>query len=147
MKNKGFTLIELMVVILIVAILAGVLAPMLTGRVQQAKWSEAKAAAGTIATALRAYWAENEGNQNTGQVLSACTTDADFERIGLTAGDLDGKYFMRACYTTTALTTANAGTSSATPVYTITVTAANSTKSGHPTGTLTLTQAGVFTGP
>ena len=52
MKNKGFTLIELMVVILIVAILAAVLAPMLTGRVQQAKWSEAKAAAGTIASAL-----------------------------------------------------------------------------------------------
>ncbi len=146
MKKKGFTLIELMVVILIVAILAAVLAPMLTGRVQQAKWSEAKAAAGTIASALRAYWAENEGNQNA-SVLTACTTAAEFERIGLTSADLDGKYFSLACYATSALTTTNPGTSTAAPAYTITVTAANSTKTGKPTGTLTLNNAGAWTGP
>ena len=56
MKNrKGFTLVELMVVVVIVALLAALLIPMLTARIEAARWSEGRAAAGTIATALRAY--------------------------------------------------------------------------------------------
>ena len=54
-SRKGFTLVELMVVVVIVALLAALLIPMLTARVEAARWSEGKAAAGTIATALRAY--------------------------------------------------------------------------------------------
>ncbi len=145
-KQKAFTIIELMVVVLIVAILAAVLSPILMGRIRAAKWAEAKAAAGTIATALRNYWSENEGDK-TASVLGPCTTAADFEKIGLTAGDLDGKYFELACYATSALTTTNAGTTTAAPQYTITVTAAGSTKDGHPAGTLTLNHLGVWNGP
>jgi len=59
MRRKGFTLIELMVVILIVAILAAVAIPILTARIDAAKWSEGKAMMGTIATAIRAYYAEH----------------------------------------------------------------------------------------
>ena len=58
-SRKGFTLVELMVVILIVSILAGVAIPLMQGRINSAKWSEANAAAGTIRTAIRAYFAEN----------------------------------------------------------------------------------------
>jgi prepilin-type N-terminal cleavage/methylation domain-containing protein len=54
-SRKGFTLVELMVVVVIVALLAALLIPMLTARIEAARWSEGKAAAGTIATALRAY--------------------------------------------------------------------------------------------
>jgi general secretion pathway protein G len=39
-KAKGFTLVELMVVILIVSILAAVAIPILRGRIDAAKWSE-----------------------------------------------------------------------------------------------------------
>ncbi len=144
-RNKGFTLIELMVVILIVAILAAVLAPMLTGRVQQAKWSEGKAAAGTIATALRAYWAEHEGNQaSVGEdtVLSGLSGSA-LSAIGLTSADLDGKYFQAACYSFDGLGTSGTG-DEAKPVYTITVDASKG-KSGAPSGTMTLDQDGIWT--
>ncbi|HUV67456.1 MAG TPA: prepilin-type N-terminal cleavage/methylation domain-containing protein, partial [Sedimentisphaerales bacterium] len=57
-SRKGFTLIELMVVVLIVAVLAAVLIPMLTARLEAARWSEGKAGAGTIATSVRAMAAE-----------------------------------------------------------------------------------------
>jgi len=98
-NNKGFTLIELMVVILIVAILAAVLAPMMTGRIRQAKWSEGKSGAGTLATGIRALMAEL-GNSSTawldqipGGALDGATDPTAFEVIGATEADLRGKYF------------------------------------------------------
>jgi prepilin-type N-terminal cleavage/methylation domain-containing protein len=82
--RKGFTLIELMVVILIVAILAAVAIPIMRGRIDAAKWSEGKAMMGTVATALRAYGAEKGPDGNWPPTL----TDLGFE-----AGDLTGTYF------------------------------------------------------
>ena len=82
--KKGFTLIELMVVILIVGILAAVAIPIMRGRIDSAKWSEGKAMAGTIATALRAYGAEKG---NTG-VWPPSITD-----LGFDVSDFDGTYF------------------------------------------------------
>ena len=64
LKKKGFTLIELMVVILIVSILAAVAIPIMRGRIDAAKWSEGRAMAGTVATSLRAYAAEKGDDQN-----------------------------------------------------------------------------------
>lgn len=101
MNRKGFTLIELMVVILIVAILAAVLAPMLTGRIREAKWTEGKAGAGTIATALRAYYAENEGWASGGGAAFNGGSGNDLSAIGVLPSDLVGKYFKGANYTVT----------------------------------------------
>lgn len=144
-KNKGFTLIELMVVILIVAILAAVLAPMLTGRVRDAKWSEGKAGAGTIATAIRAYWAEHEGPGAGEADISAGfdgSAGADqFDIVGLTDVDLEGKYFEAACYSVGAI----GGDASSGPTYTITINADDSTKGGAPTGSWTLDNTGTWT--
>jgi type IV pilus assembly protein PilA len=96
MRKKGFTLIEVMVVILIVAILAAVLVPIMQGRIDSAKWSEAKASMGSIATAIRAYAAEQGANFNAAQVNG--TLSAGNPNLGLADGDCDGTYFSDACY-------------------------------------------------
>ena len=88
-KRKGFTLVELMVVILIVAILAAIAIPIMRGRIDAAKWSEGKAIMGTIATALRAYIAEKNEDFDNFDSISA-------ETLGFLPGDLTGTYFEEA---------------------------------------------------
>jgi len=83
-RRKGFTLIELMVVIMIVGILAAVAIPLMRGRIDSAKWSEGRAIMGTIATAIRAHIAEKG---------SAYTATPTLAQLGFVAGDLTGKYF------------------------------------------------------
>jgi len=83
-SRKGFTLIELMVVIFIVGILAAVAVPLMRGRIDAAKWSEGRAIMGTIATGLRAHVAEE------GSAFSAVPT---LLQLGFAANDLDGTYF------------------------------------------------------
>ena len=106
-RSKGFTLIELMVVILIVAILAAVLAPLMTGRINAAKWTEGVSGAGTIVTALRAYIAEHEG-ATTG-LVSPMDGAGEYVPIGITDGDLAGKYFAVGNYATTFTVNTGAG--------------------------------------
>ena len=90
LRRKGFTLVELMVVILIVAILAAVAIPIMRGRIDSAKWTEGKAMMGTIATSIRAYCAETNAD------LPA-VTDAtlDFDVLGLYETDFNGTYFSK----------------------------------------------------
>jgi type IV pilus assembly protein PilA len=91
--RKGFTLVELMVVVLIVGILAAVAIPMMQGRIDAAKWSEGKAGAGTIASAVRAYCAEKGADAVASPDL---ITD-----LGFADSDLDGTYFNQTtdtCY-------------------------------------------------
>ena len=93
-SRKGFTLIELMVVIFIVGILAAVAIPIMRGRIDSAKWSEGKASAGSIRTAIRAIHAEKGPAFD----YSTITTLPD---IGFAAGDLDGRYFKDTDYSYT----------------------------------------------
>ena len=92
-SRKGFTLIELMVVVLIVGILAAVAIPIMRGRVDAARWSEGKSGLGTVATALRAYAAEQGANGTYPPTLA---------QLGFIASDLHGTYFTIANYSITA---------------------------------------------
>ncbi len=94
-SRKGFTLIELMVVVLIVGILAAVAIPILRGRIDAAKWSEGKAMMGTIATAIRAYQADKGP---AGDLPTAIVGSGDTE-LGFAAGDLTGTYFSDSDFT------------------------------------------------
>ena len=116
--KKAFTMVELMVVVLIVGILAAVAVPLMSGRIDSSKWSEAKSAMGTIASALRSYAAEK----------GTFTSAPALADIGLTNNDLDGTYFTHDAY---AITSASASGSQVS--FVITCTAASSTRSGKPT--------------
>lgn len=70
-KRKGFTLIELMVVITILALLGGIVAPRVIGRLRQAKPQKAAMDIKNISTALDMYAADNGDYPTTEQGLEA----------------------------------------------------------------------------
>ena len=56
--HRGFTIVEVMAVVLIVGVLVTIAIPMMKGRTDASKWSEAKNAMATIGSALRTYGLE-----------------------------------------------------------------------------------------
>ena len=107
-RKSAFTLVELMIVVVIVAILAMVAIPLYQGSVENARMSEGIAGVGTIRSALRVYAAAHDavypviaGEDGTGLAI-----------INVEANDLDGKFFDSGDYEVT----------SAAATYTITAT-------------------------
>jgi len=133
-KCRGFTLVELMVVILIVAILAAVAIPILRGRIDAAKWSEGKAMMGTIGTAIRAYHAE-KGPTGTAPANLIGSGDAD---LGFTAADLTGTYFTSGDFSFSGVTMDPLA-------FTVTCTAGGDTDAPTTPPSWTLDETGVWT--
>ncbi|MDD2541658.1 MAG: type II secretion system major pseudopilin GspG [Desulfuromonadaceae bacterium] len=73
-NKKGFTLIEIMVVIVILALLAALVAPKLMGRADDAKITDAHVQIKNIETALKLYKLDNGNYPTTEQGLSALVT-------------------------------------------------------------------------
>ena len=128
MNKKGFTLVELMVVILIVGILAAVAIPLMQGRIDKSKWSEACTSAGTIRRSIRTYAAET--NIAVVQALAGNTLNdaATQVALGFIPADLEGTYFTAGDYTITAIN----GNGIAT------ITANGGSKANSPTGSYVL---------
>ena len=60
-NNKGFTLIELMVVVSIIGILASIAIPKFTGLINKAKEGATKGSLASVRTSLQVYYGDNEG--------------------------------------------------------------------------------------
>ena len=101
-NQKGFTLIELMIVIAIIGILAAIAIPNYLGYTCKAKQSEAKSSLGAIATCQEAYFAEFDTYGNTmakigfavkGDPRYAYSATADATTYTATAAELATKSF------------------------------------------------------
>ncbi|MCX7819320.1 MAG: type II secretion system GspH family protein [Kiritimatiellae bacterium] len=131
--KSGFTLVELMVVAVIVAILAAVAIPLMSGNKKRAMATEAEAALGSVRTALRAMYAETKAYNKDPNGNTISQNDPVTKIPGVTAEDLEGKYFKSTDYTIAAI-----------GVDTYTIQAKGST--GEVAGvTITLNEKGEFT--
>ena len=92
-NKKGFTLIELIIVVIIIGILASIAAPMMQGMTERAKKTEALTALGTIRSAERLYRMEYNSyvtvtDFSVNNPLSKC----------IAPGALNGRYYSEKCY-------------------------------------------------
>ena len=85
-RCKGFTLIELVVVLVIIGILSVIAVPMYRGYIRRAMAAEGRALVGTLATGQRIYYAQH----SMWQVIAATTEcgSIDYDLDGA-AGDID----------------------------------------------------------
>ena len=70
-NNRGFTLIELMVVIVILGILAGLIVPRIMSRPEEAKQAKARIQIESLETALKLYRLDNGNYPTTEQGIQA----------------------------------------------------------------------------
>ena len=73
-SQSGFTLIEIMVVIVILAILAGLVVPKVVGQSDKARVKTTETALATVSNALDMYKIDNSRYPSTAQGLEALTT-------------------------------------------------------------------------
>lgn len=78
---RGFSLIELMIVVVILGLLAGVLVPRIMDRPDEARVTTAKTDISTLEQALRLYYLDNGNYPTTEQGLEALINKPDSEPV------------------------------------------------------------------
>ena len=84
-NNKGFSLVELIVVIAIMAVLVGILAPQLINYVEKSREATDIQNCDSIATALKTYFADQEGVGGTVTVTVKATGNMEIAPDGTNA--------------------------------------------------------------
>jgi len=93
--RKGFTLLELLIVVIIFGVLAAVAVPQYTKAVERAKCAKAKNALGLIATAQKMYRAENDSFTLVSDAATAALLDP-YTELDSVQGDNDWDYTVTA---------------------------------------------------
>jgi len=91
-KKRGFTLIEMMIVIAIIALLATIAIPNYIGFRRRAMTSEAKSNLGTIRTLEEAYHAENQDYLDCGQYPAAVPAGTTYAWVDADAATIDADW-------------------------------------------------------
>ncbi|MFH1853986.1 MAG: type IV pilin protein [Candidatus Omnitrophota bacterium] len=69
MGRKGFTLVEVLIVVIIIGILAAIGIPQFAASIEKSKGGEARAGLGHVQTGEKVYFAENEAYTNSNALL------------------------------------------------------------------------------
>jgi len=86
MKAKGFTLVEVLIVVIIIGILAAIGIPQFADSIEKAKGGEARAGLGHIQTGEKVYFAERETYTNALGDLDISLSQR-YWSFGITASD------------------------------------------------------------
>ena len=96
-QQRGFTLIELMIVVIVVGVLAAVAIPMYQIVPERSRSTEAVSALGLIRKAMRIHYAEHGGYANANFTNNTQVTVGGV--LDVNDSDLLGRYFSTECYT------------------------------------------------
>lgn len=96
-RQRGFTLIEVMLTVMIIGVLASAATPILTNSIQRARASEATAALGSIRRAMRMHYVEHGTYKDPYFTAGRKVTFGGILAVSDT--DLTGRYFSSECYT------------------------------------------------
>ena len=105
-RCKGFTLIELVVVLVIIGILSVIAVPMYRGYIRRAMASEGRALVGTLATGERVYYAQHSNFVAIGATSECGSSDLDMDG---NPGDIDVDAQMNTYFRTFEVTLIGAG--------------------------------------
>lgn len=137
--SGGFTLVELAIVIVIAGILAAVAIPIYQGLINDSKWSEGKASAGSVRQAADVYKARQSGNFG-GFTFDTMANTITTGQLKMTAAFDNLRFFTPAGIAIAGAQ--NAGT------YTVTVQTVAGGPTDQPNGTAyTINEQGEETGP
>ena len=75
-NNKGFTLLELLIVLVVIGVIAGLMFPVLTANIEKGRGQEAAVALGTVKEAMVKYWQTTGNSSYAGATLDSTATQS-----------------------------------------------------------------------